>query len=129
MEANGVIIIVIIVFAIIIIVAFMIFRTHSKAKIKGPFGIDLEVEGENKPPSSIAGISAANITSREGGVTASDGTGRGVDAKKINAKKDVVLTSNPVTPENKINTPVSEPQAASRLNAQSLNAGGNIAIQ
>jgi hypothetical protein len=75
----------------VIVVAFR-FKRRVKANIKGPGGVSMTVDGSNEPAPAVV---AENIKSLEGGVTAKDATGRGVHARDVEAKRDVVISSEP----------------------------------
>jgi len=115
---------VIVVFALIIFAVFLRFKRRGAAKIKGPFGTGLEIAGSNDPPLHQPGIYAKDIVSREGGILAEDSTGFGVDIQNVNAKEDVLISSQPLQQS-------SNPQSdhVPGVRAQSLYAGGNISIQ
>ncbi len=122
MDQNTVTVIVISIFALIILMAFIRYRRRGGAEVKGPFGITVKVEGDNNEPPPRAGISAKGITSRQGGVLAEETTGQGIEAENIDARDNIILSnSNRNIPPNQ--------QPPSTLNAQTLNAGGDITIQ
>ena len=79
-------------------------------------------------------ITAHNVTSREGAISIDDSTGRGLDAKSLDAKKDVKLTSdsksNPsdLPLDNLINT-AGRVFDSMNLSAERMLAAGNITIQ
>ena len=125
MDTNTVIALVIFVFALVITAAFLSYRSRGSANIKGPFGIGLAVEGENKADKPKTGISAREITSREGKIVVKDTTGQGLDIKQIDAKDDVLLSSS----IQQMTTKAYAPQPISGLSSQGLRAGGNITIQ
>lgn len=127
MDATTAVIIVILIFALIIIIAFVRFGQRGGAEIKGPFGTRLKVQGSNDAQMQKAGISAKGITSREGGVLAEESLGRGIEAENVDARHDVLLSSN--LPFQQIDMPPKSTESASvTLSAQSLTAGGNITI-
>ena len=55
--------------------------------------MSMEMDATNPLPRP--GVQAKNITSRRGGVTATDETGRGADVDTVDAHKDVNITSRP----------------------------------
>jgi hypothetical protein len=79
------------IFAVVIIVAALAFRHRLRASIKGPGRMSMEMDATN--PSPRPGVQATNITSRSGGVRATDETGRGTDVDTVDAYKDVSITT------------------------------------
>ena len=96
MNTTTAVVIIIAIFAVVIIVAFLRFRKSGNAEMKGgPFGTELKIKGEDKASAkSRPGIKADGITSRDGGVMAEDTTGNGIDIKNVDARDDVLLSSN-----------------------------------
>lgn len=93
--------IIITIFALVIVAAFLRFRQHGKAEIKGPFNTGMKLEASNDPPAQTVGIRAKNITSTKGGVMAEDSTGHGISAEDVLARDDVLLSSsNPEAQDN-----------------------------
>jgi hypothetical protein len=93
---NSVMMVVVIgMFAIVLIVVALFFRQRIKAKIKGPAGLSLEVDGTNAPPSSTPGVRVEAVTSRRGGLVAEDATGRGAEVKKADVEQDIRVSSTP----------------------------------
>jgi len=84
-------VIIVAIFAVVIIVAAIAFRHRLKAMIKGPGGTSMEIDASSPLPRP--GVQAKNITSRSGGVRATDETGRGTDVDTVDAYKDVNITS------------------------------------
>ena len=96
MDAKSAMLIALGILAIVFIVFFLIFRSKGKGKIKGPWGMGIEVEGSNEPVSKpgvkIKGAEAG------GNVRATDATGRGVDIEDIKAEGDIDVSSSPGAP-------------------------------
>lgn len=68
---------------------FAVFRSRGKGKIKGPWGMGLDVEGSNEqPPTRVKGVEAG------GNVRVTETGGCGVDASKLKAKGDVGISSS-----------------------------------
>ena len=89
----------VIVFGILIvgfIVFFAIFRKKGKGKIKGPWGMGMEVEGSNEP-SSQPGVQLKDAQAG-GNIRARDATGRGLSGEKLKAGGDIEVTSSPGEP-------------------------------
>ncbi len=126
MDRNVVIVIIAGIIGLLALIAFLRYRQRGKADIKAPFGFRAIIEGSNT--SSKPGVSAKRIKSRKGGVKAEDSTGRGIEANKIDAQKDVILSSSLHTQNDPVYPPTNS-QSASALSARSLNAGGDITIQ
>jgi hypothetical protein len=63
---------------------------QTRAKVKGPFGVNLNVESSS---AITPGIRADDVTSREGGFNAKDETGRGIQIGKAVTKTDIKLTN------------------------------------
>jgi hypothetical protein len=91
--------------ALVIIALLIRFRQRLGFDWRLPFGFGLKADASNDKPEQLVGVRAKNIVSREGGVVADDGTGRGVDATDVNAKDDVLLSSRP----QQVNDPKSSP--------------------
>jgi hypothetical protein len=87
------IVITIIILAIVVGVVAIAFRQRIRAIIKGPGGTELKIDASNPEPRP--GVQGKNITSRRGGFTAADETGRGTDVDTVDAYQDVKLTSRP----------------------------------
>jgi hypothetical protein len=79
--------------ALVFIAFFAVFRTRGKGRIKGPFGMGIEVEGSNesqaKPGVAVKDAQAA------GNIRVRDTTGQGVVAEKLKAGGDIDLTNSP----------------------------------
>lgn len=127
MDTTTAVIIVIGLFVLVVIIAFFRFRQQSIAKIKGPFGMSLDIEGKNETRDDRAGITARDVKSHEGGMRAEETTGSGIEIENVDVKKDVVLSSS------KAPSPSSQQAKLERLpmglSAQALSAGGSITIQ
>lgn len=125
MDTATVTIFVVIIFALIAIFSFVVYQKRGEAEIR-ILGMSLKLKGSNEIQQSKPSISAKNITSREGGLLADDGTGQGIEAENINVKDDVLLTSHNTAQDSSKKTSSIEQPA---LNAQMMTAGGNITIQ
>jgi hypothetical protein len=84
-------VIVMAIFAVVIIVVAIAFRHRLKAIVKGPGGTRMEIDASSPLPRP--GVQAKNITSRKGGVIATDETGRGTEVDTVDAYKDVNITN------------------------------------
>jgi membrane-bound ClpP family serine protease len=82
-----------VILALVFIAFFAVFRNRGKGKIKGPFGMGIDVEGSNESQSK-AGVTVEDAQA-DGSIRAKDGTGQGVAAKKIKAGGDIELTNSP----------------------------------
>jgi len=80
-----------IVFALVLIFAFSRYRRAIRGRILGPFGTQLQVDGNNDPPAIEPAIKAHDLTSTEGGISATDHTERGIDMRKASAKRSIEL--------------------------------------
>ena len=89
MDSQTVVILVV-AFLLMAIVLGILFTRRMKVKVAVP-GVEMSAEGEN---GADAAVTAENIKSRTGGVIARDGTGRGVVARGIDARKDVEISSS-----------------------------------
>jgi hypothetical protein len=58
------------------------------------YWVSLNVETTSHSSDSRAGIEAKDLTSREGGVIADERTGRGIAIEKVDANKDIHLSSS-----------------------------------
>jgi hypothetical protein len=90
-DTNTVFVIVIVIFAVIAIIAFVVYRQKAKVKATGPFGTGLDVDASNAPAPPTPALKAEGIKRQTGGITATDETGRGLEAKDFDASKDVAL--------------------------------------
>jgi hypothetical protein len=89
MDAQTVTVVSVIALVAVALLVGLRFRSRMSARIKAP-GVDMTVDGSNDPSPALV---AENITSRAGGVKATDATGRGVHARGVDAHKDVEITS------------------------------------
>jgi len=110
--------------ALVVIIGFFLYRKSGNTEIKGPFGTGVKFDGKNDS-SSNSGIKAKGLKSQEGGISADDTTGKGIEIEDAHAKDDIILSSSN-TKKSNIETPI--PQYG-QLTAQGLSAGGNITIQ
>ena len=78
-------VLVVAVFGLIAIVVLFRFR-NARIKIKGPGKLGMDVDASDPPA-----IRAEDVNSRKGGITATDETGRGIDANKVEVEKDIQL--------------------------------------
>lgn len=87
---------VIAIIAIIVIFGFVVYRRRSSVEIKAPLGIGLKYDGSNDEIVPSPAVIIEKATSRSGGLSAKDETGRGVSAKEINVDQDInVSSTNP----------------------------------
>ncbi len=92
MDKTTAVIIALGILALVFIAFFAVFRGKGTGKIKGPFGMGIDVEGANNPDSPV-GVRVKDA--RAGGnLRAQDATGRGVDAQKLRAAGDIELGSS-----------------------------------
>jgi hypothetical protein len=93
MDKTTAILIALGILALVFIAFFAVFRKQGQGKIKGPFGMGIEVKGSNvsqpKPGVTVEDAQA------DGSIRATDGTGQGVAAKKLKAGGDIELTNSP----------------------------------
>jgi hypothetical protein len=87
------VVLVIAIFAVVVIVVAVAFRHRLKAIIKGPGGTGLEIDAAHPLPRP--GVRIDDARSRRGGLTATDHTGRGAEASKIEVDKDINVSSHP----------------------------------
>jgi hypothetical protein len=71
---------------------FAVFRKKGKGKIKGPFGMGVEVEGSNEH-ASRPGVQLKDAQAG-GGIRATDNTGQGVVAEKLKAGLDIEISNS-----------------------------------
>ena len=71
---------------------FFIFRKGGKGKIKGLFGMGLEVKGDNATPPAVQ---VTDVTSRTGSLTAEDRTGNGAAVTRADVAGDIRVSSTP----------------------------------
>lgn len=81
------------IFAVVVISIAVVFRQRISAKFKGPGDTGLELDASN--PTPRPGVQVKDATSRSGGLTATDQTGRGVDIEKIDVNEDIKVTNRP----------------------------------
>jgi len=79
---------VIIVLALIVFAALML-SSNVRARIKGLFGLEAELDASKNPPPPA--IKAKNIKSKKGGLLA-DAEGN-IDAEDVDVNDDVILSS------------------------------------
>src|SRR5207249_4818854 len=93
MDTSGVSVLVAVTFAVVAVVVVLVFRQRARIGIKGPLGMQLDVEGSNAPSPVAKGIIVEDARSLEGGLHATDDTAGGVEARRIETKTDIELTS------------------------------------
>lgn len=111
------------IFALVVIIGFFLYRKSGNAEIKGPFGTGVKFDGKNNSSNS-GGIKAKGLKSQEGGISADDATGKGIEIVNANAKDDIILSSR--NTNETVNTSV---PGYGQLTAQGISAGGDITIQ
>lgn len=94
MDENTAIVLVLALLALVAVAFFMVFRHRGKLKMQGPFNTGLEMDGSNEPAAPGPGVRADDLSSEEGGLTARDESGRGVDVKRVRTKNDINLTTS-----------------------------------
>ncbi len=85
------IIIVVAIFALIVIGAFVV---YPKVKVRiqaGGMGLDIKGSKEKSP--ARPGVNIADAVSDEGGIQATDKTGRGVNIERVNARESIHASS------------------------------------
>lgn len=76
------------VFIVLLLLGFYaVFRRRGKLKLKGPFGMSVDAEGDN------AAMRVRQVEA-DGNVRLNEATGGGVDAEKLKAKGDVEISSS-----------------------------------
>lgn len=89
MDKTTAIVVVLAILALVFVAFFAVFRTRGKGKIKGPWGMGLDVEGSNEPQQTrVKDVKAG------GSVRVTESGGRGVDASKLKASGDVEISSS-----------------------------------
>ena len=83
------------VLAIVVIGAFVLYRRRAKVDLKGPLGTRLRLDASNDPSPAPPGVSVQGATSRRGGLTAYDHTGRGAAVRDVEVEGDVDVQSKP----------------------------------
>lgn len=104
---------IVLVIALLVLSFLLMYWDRFYAEITSSFG-SLRLGGEKKR--NVA-ITAKQVTTTEGGLTAVDGTGKGIDAIKINTKDHINLKV------------VDDRKDSSSIDAQKLTAGKDITIQ
>ena len=94
MDKITAIVIVMGIVGLVFVAFFAVFRNKGKGKIKGPFGIGVQVEGSNYPPRTT-GVKVEDAKSRVGSLIAKDNTGRGAEVTKVEVHRDIRVTSSP----------------------------------
>ncbi len=87
----------------VIVLVWVLFRRNPgtvQVKVKGPGGMEADVNASNQPPPTLPAAVVKGSTSRKGGILAKDATGRGALVDDSEAEQHVIAT---VTPPN--NTP------------------------
>jgi ABC-type amino acid transport substrate-binding protein len=95
-------------FALAVLIALK-FQDYFRGQLSGPMG-SLTVEGRNDR-SRDSGIKIVDATSRQGGIKADENTGRGIDARNVDAQNDITFSSS--NPSNRV----------SQLNDNLINSG------
>lgn len=76
-----------------LVIVLLSYRSRGKGKIKGPWGMGVEVEGsnegENQPCVSVKDAEA------KGNIRATDATGKGVHAERLKSGADIEVSSSP----------------------------------
>jgi hypothetical protein len=85
MSQTELALLVVVVFGVIAIVVFLRFQ-RTRVKIKGPAGLGMDVDASDPPA-----IRVEDAKSRQGGLSATDETGRGIEGRKIDVEKDIDL--------------------------------------
>ena len=78
--------------ALALVAFFAVFRNKGKGKIKGPFGMGLEVEGSNETTTQ-PGVSVKDAQAGRN-IRANDATGKGAVAQKLKAGGDIDISSS-----------------------------------
>lgn len=89
MNATTAALLVIAVFAVVLLYALYRYRGRVHAKVKGPFGTAMNMTAEDAAPTPA--VRGSDLMSRDGAITGVDHTGRGVDVRRADAKKDIRL--------------------------------------
>jgi LPXTG-motif cell wall-anchored protein len=97
-DNNTLLLFVIVIFALVAIAGFWFFRRRAKVKVQGPLGTSLEVDGSNDPSAPSAAVKVIDATSRSGGLTAKDETGRGVEVSRVEVETDITASCAPGKP-------------------------------
>ena len=85
------IIIVVAIFALIVIGAFVVYP-KVKVRLKAG-GMGLDIDGSNDKPPAHPGVHIADAVSDEGGIEATDKTGRGVNIERVNTRDTIRASS------------------------------------
>jgi hypothetical protein len=93
MDINTTILIIIAIFAVVAITAFFMYRSKAKVEIKGPSEFGLKIDASNETPGPTPAIKLEDAKSSEGGILMEDSTSRGIDAKRLEAKGDILASS------------------------------------
>ena len=93
MDKTTAILIALGILAIAFVAFFAVFRKQGQGKIKGPFGMGIEVKGSNESQAK-PGVSIEDAQAK-GNIRAKDETGQGVAAKKLKAGGDIEVTNSP----------------------------------
>ena len=82
------------IFALLVIFFALRFKKQVKAKIEGPFGTSVDVEGSNEQPVPNPGVTVSGAKSHAGGLRAEDRTGRGANVKDVETYGDIQVSSD-----------------------------------
>jgi hypothetical protein len=89
MDKTTAIVVALGILALVFVGFFAVFRTRGKGKLKGPWGMGLDVEGSNEAQQTrVKDVEAG------GNVRVAETGGRGVDASKLKAGGDVDISSS-----------------------------------
>jgi hypothetical protein len=84
--------IVVLIFAVVIIAALLLSRQVG-VRFKGPLSTRFHMDASKHSSSPAPAVDLEDVTSRRGGLTAQDTTGRGSRVKKARVEKDIIASS------------------------------------
>jgi hypothetical protein len=84
-------ILIVIVLALVAIFAFLRYNQRARVKIKGPGNIGLDLEASNDPAPRIV---IEDAKSHRGGLRAEEGTGSGVQVRRVEVDQDIQVTTH-----------------------------------
>jgi len=82
-DNNTLLLLVIVIFALIAIAGFWFFRRRAKVKVQGPLGTILKLNASSEPSAPPPAVKMSDATSRRGGLSAKDKTGRAVEFSRV----------------------------------------------
>ena len=92
MDKITAMVVVTVILALVVVAFFAVFRSKGKAKIKGPWGMGIDVTGSNEPRQT-AGVKIEGAKAA-GNIRADNAGPGGIDLSKVKAGGDITATNS-----------------------------------